>query len=316
MANEVTDRITVGVPWSEEAGSGGGIQEVNGYTGPSVQLDAADVGAVPANQFASVAQRGIVQLATNAQALAGANSQNAVTPAALRAALVDRHERSATTIGGLGAGRYPGETALLTISDMRLLVFWNGLAWRPAATRLAGTAAQRSALVSQGLITQGFAWRDVDSGAETVWSGSSWVAPFLHPPMWALVGNNDPALTTSIVRFNWQPFPGGDPDGLYIPEQFGVAIPVSGLYHVSFSGTASGIAPSQMGLSINNSLSNISLSILAGSGSGVSGAGTSITMSGIIPLSQGDIVSVVRQSTGSVTGVWRESRTFSGRFIQ
>lgn len=176
MANEVTDRITVGVPWSEEAGGGGGIQEVNGYTGPSVQLDASDVGAVPENQFASTAQRGIVQLATDAQALAGLNSQNAMTPSSTRAAAEDRYERSASSTTSLGAGRFAGETALLTVADIRVLIFWNGATWRSVSTRIAGTVVQRDALTSEGIFADGALWHDIDTGDDTIRNGTAWAS--------------------------------------------------------------------------------------------------------------------------------------------
>lgn len=131
MANQVTDRVTVGLPWSElpgEAGEivsatatelppgseptvtlggtpsertlefgipvgekgdpgSGSVNSVNGDLGPDVVLDAADVGAVPSTQNATTTQRGIVELATNTEAVTGTDTVRAVTPSGLKAAI-------------------------------------------------------------------------------------------------------------------------------------------------------------------------------------------------------------------------------------
>lgn len=74
-----------GIPKGEPGD--GSINSVNGDLGPDVVLDAEDVGAVPTDQYASTTQRGIVELATNQEAVGGSDSSRAVTPAALKAAL-------------------------------------------------------------------------------------------------------------------------------------------------------------------------------------------------------------------------------------
>lgn len=71
-----------GIP-KGEPGSGS-VNSVNGDTGPDVVLDAADVGAVPDTQFATQSSRGIVELATDAEVIAGTDTQRAVTPSSLK----------------------------------------------------------------------------------------------------------------------------------------------------------------------------------------------------------------------------------------
>ena len=66
-------------------GDSGNISSVNGKTTASVTLTAADVSAVATNLLSSETVRGIVQIATIAEVLAGTESGKAVTPAALQA---------------------------------------------------------------------------------------------------------------------------------------------------------------------------------------------------------------------------------------
>lgn len=66
----------------------GGVVTVNGKPGPHPVLTAEDVGAVPSPlPAASTAARGIVELATNAEAIARTDTQRALTPSNLLAVL-------------------------------------------------------------------------------------------------------------------------------------------------------------------------------------------------------------------------------------
>lgn len=156
----------------------GNVNTVNSKFGPDIVLLPSDVGAVPTTQFSTEAQRGIVELATTAEAIALTDTDRAITPRTLAAVGAGRWERTGATIAVIGSGFFAGQTALLVLATtptFPIEVVWTGSRWEPISWKLSGSNSQRTAFEASGVCFEGVEWYSTTDKNSRLWNGSAWV---------------------------------------------------------------------------------------------------------------------------------------------
>lgn len=154
----------------------GNVNTVNTKLGPDVVLTPADLGALPATQFATEAQRGIIELATTTEAAALTDPDRGITPFTLAHVKNQRWEKTGSTIAALGNGLFAGQTALLTLASntFPVEIVWTGSRWEPVSWKLSGSNTQRSAFETSGVCYEGVEWYSTTDKNSKVWSGAIW----------------------------------------------------------------------------------------------------------------------------------------------
>lgn len=154
----------------------GNVNTVNTKLGPDVVLTPADLGALPATQFATEAQRGIIELATTTEAAALTDPDRGITPFTLAHVKNQRWEKTGSTIAALGNGLFAGQTALLTLASntFPVEIVWTGSRWEPVSWKLSGSNTQRSAFETSGVCYEGVEWYSTTDKLSYFWTGSAW----------------------------------------------------------------------------------------------------------------------------------------------
>ena len=156
----------------------GNVNTVNTKLGPDVVLTPADLGALPATQFATEAQRGIIELATTTEAAALTDPDRGITPFTLAHVKNQRWEKTGSTIAALGNGLFAGQTALLTLASntFPVEIVWTGSRWEPVSWKLSGSNTQRSAFETSGVCYEGVEWYSTTDKLSYLWSGTVWTS--------------------------------------------------------------------------------------------------------------------------------------------